>query len=174
MIFGFPFANHAPAVSNRIVDIGASHPQFQALLARLDLMFSSAPMRPRSALLVFGIGLGGSGVWVLLPELLRSKPFDLPFDRNGTEAAAARRTRAVLAAEIGAIRGDLWASWPTFATPGRGTSLFSNLLWPMPIRLWPNGFAPASQNERGWPTAAASWKTAIKFACPSSPAGLDV
>jgi hypothetical protein len=66
-------------------------------------------MRPRSALLVFGIGFGGCGVWVLLPELLRPKPFGLPFDRNGTEAAAARRSRAVLAAEIGAIRGDLWA-----------------------------------------------------------------
>jgi hypothetical protein len=151
-----------------------SHPQFQALLARLDLMFSSAPMGPRLALLVFGIGLGESGLSMLLPELLRLKPVDLPLDRNGTEAAAARPTRAVLAAEIGAIRGDLWASWPPFATPGRGTSLFSNLLWPMPIRPWPNGFAPASQNESGWPTAAASRKTAIKFACPSRPAGLDV
>jgi hypothetical protein len=40
-------------------------------------------------------------------------------------------------------------------------------LWPMPIRPWPNCFAPASQNESGWPTAAASWRTVIKFACPS-------
>jgi hypothetical protein len=258
-------------------------------------MFSSAPMRPRSALLVFGIGLGQSGLWMLFPELLRPKPVGLPFDRNGTEAAASGRTRAVLAGEIGAISGDLWAaaaftgarfmgtdrstsldrtnsgqlaqaaataetalalapvngaawlflarlpassqdgenrvgtllemsyctapsaldlapwrlearqpqarsrrrtsrrsprtifarfwiagqnfnkrSWPPIATPGRGTSLFSSLLWPMPIRPWPNCFAPASQNESGWPIAATSRKTGIKFACPSSAAGLDV
>jgi hypothetical protein len=34
--------------------------------------------------------------------------------------------------------------------------------------------APASQIESDWPTAAASWKTGVEFACPSSPAGLDV
>jgi hypothetical protein len=72
-------------------------------------MFSSGPMRLRPALLVFGIVLGLSGLWMLLPELLRPKPAGLAFDRNGAEAAAARRTRAVLAAEIAAIRGDLWA-----------------------------------------------------------------
>ena len=72
-------------------------------------MFSSAPIRLRSALLVFGIGLGLSGLWILFPELLRPKPVGLPFDRNGDEAAAARRTSAVLATEIEVIRGDLWA-----------------------------------------------------------------
>jgi hypothetical protein len=72
-------------------------------------MFSSAPERLRLALLVFGIVLGLSGLWMLLPELLRPKPIGLAFDRAGAEAAAARRTGAVLAAEIGAIRGDLWA-----------------------------------------------------------------
>jgi hypothetical protein len=44
----------------------------------------------------------------------------------------------------------------------------------MSIRPWLNCFAPASQNESGWPAAAASCKTGIKFACASSPAGLDV
>ncbi|MGB6176032.1 MAG: hypothetical protein WBF43_06785, partial [Methylocella sp.] len=72
-------------------------------------MFSSAPMRLRSALLVFGIGLGLSGLWMLLPELPRPKPAGLPFDRNGAGGAAARRSRAVLAAEIGVIRGVFWA-----------------------------------------------------------------
>jgi hypothetical protein len=52
-IFGFLFATRAPAVSNRIVDIGAVPPPFHALLAGLDLMFSSAPTRLRPALLVF-------------------------------------------------------------------------------------------------------------------------
>ncbi|MGH6869577.1 MAG: hypothetical protein ACREDA_12060 [Methylocella sp.] len=45
-------------------------------------MFSSAPLRLRSALLVFGIGLGLSGLWLLLPELPRPK--GLAFDRNAT------------------------------------------------------------------------------------------
>jgi len=85
------------------------HPQLQALLARLDVMFSSAPMRLRWALLVFGIILGLSGLWMLLPELVRPKPIGLVFDRAGAETAAEHRTGAVLAAEIGAIRGDLWA-----------------------------------------------------------------
>jgi hypothetical protein len=90
-------------------------------------MFSSAPMRPRSALLVSGIGLGVSGLWMLLPELLRPKPVGLPFDRNGTGAAGARRTCAVFAAEIGAIRGDLWAeaafAGARFTGTDRSTSL---------------------------------------------------
>ncbi|MGH6800588.1 MAG: hypothetical protein ACRECZ_04075 [Methylocella sp.] len=85
------------------------HLQFQALLASLNVMVSTAPRRLRLALLVFGAVLGLSGLWMLLPELLRPTPSGLAFDRNGIEAAAARRTSAVLAAEIGAIRGDLWA-----------------------------------------------------------------
>ncbi len=60
-------------------------------------------------------------------ELPRPKPVGLPFDRNGTEAAAARRTRAVLAAEIGAIRGDPWAeaafTGARFMGTNRSTSL---------------------------------------------------
>jgi hypothetical protein len=72
-------------------------------------MFSLEPLRLRSALRVFGIVLGLSGLWMLLPELLRPKPIGLAFDRAGTEAAAAQRTRALLAAGIGVIRGDLWA-----------------------------------------------------------------
>jgi hypothetical protein len=58
-------------------------------------MFLSAPIRLRSPRLVFGIGLGLSGLWMLLPELLRPKPVGLPFDRNDDEAAAARRIGAV-------------------------------------------------------------------------------
>jgi hypothetical protein len=88
---------------------GLTYSQFQALLARLDPKFASAHLRLRAALLILGIVLGISGLWMLLPELLRSTPIGLAFDRNGTEAAAARRPSAVLAAEIGAIRGDLWA-----------------------------------------------------------------
>jgi hypothetical protein len=73
-------------------------------------MLPISPAKLRSALLVLGIVLGLSGVWMLLPDLLSPKVTGLPFDRAGAEAAAAHRSRAVLAAEIGAIRGDLWAS----------------------------------------------------------------
>jgi hypothetical protein len=73
-------------------------------------MMSTPPERLRSALLVLGIVLGLSGVWMVLPYLLSPNATGLPFDRNGAEAAAAHRNRAVLAAEIGAIRGDLWAN----------------------------------------------------------------
>lgn len=73
-------------------------------------MLSTPPEKLRLALLLLGIVLGLSGVWMLLPVLLSPNPIGLSFDRNGAEAAAAHRTRAVLAAEIGAIRGNLWAS----------------------------------------------------------------
>ncbi len=90
-------------------------------------MFSSAPIRLRSALLVFGIGLGLSGHWILFPELLRPKPVGLPFDRNGNEAAAARRTSAVLATEIEVIRGDLWAEAAFFGRRFMGTDRSTSL-----------------------------------------------
>src|SRR3981081_558783 len=97
----FRFTNHAY--------IGPPKPPFHALLARLNFMLSTPPAKLRSALLVFGIVLGLSGVWMLLPELLSPKATIFPFDRASAEAAARHRSRAVLAAEIGAIRGDQWA-----------------------------------------------------------------
>ena len=47
---------------------------------------------------------------MLLPELISPKATGLSFDRNSAEAAAARQSSAILAARIGAIRGDLWAN----------------------------------------------------------------
>jgi hypothetical protein len=66
-----------------------SHPLFQALLARLDPLLSSAPIKAALGAPVFGIGLGLSSLWMLLPELLRSKPLALPFDRIGAGTASA-------------------------------------------------------------------------------------
>jgi hypothetical protein len=52
-------------------------------------MSSLPPVRLRSVRVVFGIGLGLSGLWVLLhPELLTPKPVGLPFDHNGNSAKA--------------------------------------------------------------------------------------
>jgi hypothetical protein len=70
----------------------------------------SPPTRLRSALLMFGIVLGLAGGWMAIPDLLSPRVSGFPFDRNSAEAAAAHRTGAVLAAALGAIRGDLWAS----------------------------------------------------------------
>jgi hypothetical protein len=93
----------------------------------LGLVPSPPPERLRSALLVLGIVLGLSGVWMLLPDLLSPKATGLPFDRNNAEAAATHRVRAVLAAGIGAIRGDLWATAAFTRAPltwiGRSSSL---------------------------------------------------
>jgi hypothetical protein len=69
-----------------------------------------APLRLRCGFLVLGTTLGISGVWMLLANLLSPNATGLPFHPDRAEAAAAHRTRAVLAAEIGVIRGDLWAS----------------------------------------------------------------
>ncbi len=76
----------------------------------LGLVPSSPPTRLRSGLLVLGVVIGISGIWMLLPDLLSPKTTGLPFDRNGAEAAAQHRNRAILAAGIGGIRGDLWAN----------------------------------------------------------------
>jgi hypothetical protein len=105
--------------------------QFGALITRLYLASSSAAKRLRPALvvlgivfglvpapvqtrlrcslLVYGIVLGISGVWLLLPVLLRPTPIGLPLDPKSAEAAADHRMSSILAAELGAIRGDLWA-----------------------------------------------------------------
>lgn len=85
------------------------HPFFKARLAGLHVTALPGPVRLRLVLLVFGVVLGLSGFWMLLPELLRPKSIGLTFDRAGAEMAAAHRAGGVLAAEIGAIRGDLWA-----------------------------------------------------------------
>ena len=65
--------------------------------------------RLRRTLLVVGVVVGLSGIWTLLPAVLAPNPMGFPLNRNLTEATSTWRRRAVLAAEIGAIRGDLWA-----------------------------------------------------------------
>lgn len=72
-------------------------------------MLSTPTERLRSALLLLGAILGLSGIWLVVPDLLSSNTSSLPFDRNAAEAAGAHRIRALLAAELGVIRGDLWA-----------------------------------------------------------------
>lgn len=68
-----------------------------------------APERRQPLLAALGIVLALSGVWMLLPELIHPYDTGLATDRGSAEAAAARRSGAVLAAVLGAVRGDLWA-----------------------------------------------------------------
>ena len=121
-----------PERTEALVERLRSNPTFHALLARLKLISSwtfvrlrpalavlgialglvpsPAPERLRAALLLLGTVLGLSGVWMLVPDLLSPNSIGLPFGPNRVEAGAVKRSRAVLAAEIGAIRGDLWAN----------------------------------------------------------------
>jgi hypothetical protein len=73
------------------------------------LVPAPVPVRLRCAVLIFGIYLGLFGTWILIPALLAPEPNGLSLDRILADAASTRRPRAVLAARIGAIRGDLWA-----------------------------------------------------------------
>lgn len=72
-------------------------------------MLSTPAERLRSALLVLGAILGLSGIWMLIPDLLSPMATGLPFDRKAAETAGTHRIGAVVAAELGVVRGDLWA-----------------------------------------------------------------
>ncbi|MCL2384372.1 MAG: hypothetical protein FWC84_00855 [Alphaproteobacteria bacterium] len=59
----------------------------------------------------FGFLLGILGIWLALPVVINGgKVNDPSFELAGTEHTANERANAVLAAMIGAIRGDLWAN----------------------------------------------------------------
>ena len=89
-------------------------PRLRSTLIVLGVVVGLVPSPPsvrlRSALLLFGIVLGLAGGWLAIPDLISPRVPGFPFDRNSAEAAAAHRTGAVLAAGLGAIRGDLWAN----------------------------------------------------------------
>ncbi|WP_026605751.1 hypothetical protein [Methylocapsa acidiphila] len=70
---------------------------------------SSAAASVRKALLAFGVLVALSGLWLLLPELLRPKAAGLAHDKASAAAAGDHRLSALLAAYLGGIRGDLWA-----------------------------------------------------------------
>jgi hypothetical protein len=84
------------------------------LLAVLGVVAGLVPapgyMRVRCSFFVFGVLLGLGGIWGLIPVLLCPEPAGLPRHRNLAEAGTASSTRAFLAAEIAAVRGDLWAA----------------------------------------------------------------
>jgi hypothetical protein len=69
------------------------------------------PSRPvfRVAVIACAILLGVQCIWLILPELFRSRIDRLPTDPPAAAAAAKDRAAALRAATVGGIRGDLWA-----------------------------------------------------------------
>ena len=62
----------------------------------------------RKILMAFAVTLAIAGIWTLFSELGREPRIGFPIDQN-YQAAADQRWRAVLAARVGIVRGDLWA-----------------------------------------------------------------
>jgi hypothetical protein len=74
-----------------------------------DGPFLEPPARLRMGLLGLGVVLALGGTWVLLGALLAPETVALPLDRDAAAAAPAHRGRAIAAARLGVIRGDLYA-----------------------------------------------------------------
>jgi hypothetical protein len=70
---------------------------------------TTQPAGLRITLCIFGAVLALCGLWLLTPELLRSKPVAASQNGAGAAAKASAQSTALLAAQIGGIRGDLWA-----------------------------------------------------------------
>ncbi len=70
-------------------------------------------LEPPLALRIGLLGLGGvlaiGGAWMLICALLLPQAIALPLDRDAAAAAGAHRGRAIAAARLGVVRGDLYA-----------------------------------------------------------------
>ena len=79
--------------------------------------YEPSHLRFRLITLLFAVLLSAQSIWLVAAELSRSDIDELPTNANSADAAAAQRDAATRAAEIGVIRGDLWAqSAFTFAS----------------------------------------------------------
>jgi hypothetical protein len=74
----------------------------------------------RAVVLALTCVVGIYCIWLLLSECVRPGAIDLPVDPQSAAVAAQKRTRADWAAQLGLIRGDLWAE---------AGYTFANLLW---------------------------------------------
>ncbi len=63
----------------------------------------------RLTILLFAILLGVQSIWLLLAEFSRAETIELPTNATAAATAAKERDTALMAASMGAIRGDLWA-----------------------------------------------------------------
>lgn len=74
-----------------------------------DAQLLGPPTALRIGLLAFAGVLALGGALMLICDLLLPQAIALPLDRGAAEAAAAHRNRALAAARLGAVRGDLFA-----------------------------------------------------------------
>lgn len=81
---------------------------FKSFLSSDPSVLPARTTKLRFWLLSFAFLLALSGVWLLLPEILRPTLTGLPLERNKA-IAAAKQPAALLAAKIAQIRGDLWS-----------------------------------------------------------------
>jgi len=65
--------------------------------------------RFRVAVFVLACVLGTLATWILVAEVLRPKEIEFTTDAKSAASAYARRDRALKAALIGLVRGDLWS-----------------------------------------------------------------
>jgi hypothetical protein len=86
-------------------------------------MYAPSNRAFRLVTVVFAGLLGAQSVWLLLTELSRPGIDRLPIDAAEAARAASRRSDALWAAWIGAIRGDLW---------GEAALTHADLLWATP------------------------------------------
>jgi hypothetical protein len=91
----------------------------EASLAR-DLPTAPPQATFRVAMLLLTTVVGIYCIWLLLSELTRPGVIGLPVDPQTAAIAAQKRAQASWAAQLGVIRGDLWAE---------SGYTFANLLW---------------------------------------------
>src|ERR1700730_10040748 len=142
---------------------GRPHHQFPARLQGW-IMFSSAPIRLRSALLGFSIDLGLFGLWMLLPELSRPKP--VGFHSIATAPKQARRARPARflprkPARLGQIFGPkphspARASGKLIARLVSSAPIPDNSLGPEPTRRRPSS-PPGASNARQPQARSRTW-----------------
>jgi hypothetical protein len=100
-------------------------------------------------------------IWVLSSELIRPGVIGLPIDPQSAAIAAQKRARASWAADVGIIRGDLWAE---------SGYTFANLLWKSssgekePVQTLALARARLDRAIRYAPTKAGVWLLLAGFA----------
>jgi hypothetical protein len=103
------------------MSVDPSRPAFAPLQERDGEPLLEPPLALRIGLLGLGGVLAIGGAWMLICALLLPQAIALPLDREAAAAAAPHRGRAVAAARLGVVRGDLYAQ-AAYADAG--------LLWP--------------------------------------------
>jgi hypothetical protein len=76
--------------------------------------------RFRQAMLAFSLVLGFHAIWIVLPELIRPGAIHLPLSPQAAALVQPQRSRTLLAASLGFVRGDLWAD---------SAFTYSELIW---------------------------------------------